>query len=41
LPLEQGQFFQVTKLIELGNQLFGQFSLAEADNFLKINVSYA
>lgn len=41
LPLEQGQFFQDSKFIELAKQSFGQFSLTEADNFLKINVSIA
>lgn len=41
VPLEQGQFFKDTRFIELGNQTFGQFSLTEYDNFLKINVSYA
>ncbi len=41
LPLEQGQFFKDTRFIDLGNETFGQFSLTEYDNFLKINVSYA
>jgi len=41
VPLEQGQFFKDTRFIELGNETFGQFSLTEFDNFLKINVSYA
>lgn len=41
VPLEQGQFFKDSRFIELGNQTFGQFSLTEYDNFLKINVSYA
>ena len=41
VPLDQGQFFKDTKFIDLGNQTFGQFSLTEYDNFLKINVSYA
>lgn len=41
VPLEQGQFFKDNRFIELGNQTFGQFSLTEYDNFLKINVSYA
>jgi len=41
VPLEQGQFFKDNKFIELGYQTYGQFSLTEPDNFLKINVSYA
>jgi len=41
VPLEQGQYFEDTKFIELGYRTFGQFSLTEYDNFLKINVTYA
>lgn len=41
VPLEQGQYFKDSRFIILGNQIFGQFSLTEYDNFLKINVSYA
>jgi hypothetical protein len=41
VPLEQGQFFKDNKFIELGKKTYGQFSLTEPDNFLKIDVSYA
>lgn len=41
VPLQQGQWFKDTNFIELGYQTFGQFSLTDYDNFLKINVQFA
>jgi hypothetical protein len=40
VPLQQGQWFKESNFIELGYQTFGQFSLTDYDNFLKINVQF-
>jgi hypothetical protein len=41
VPLQQGQWFKDSNFIELGYQTFGQFSLTDYDNFLKINVQFS
>lgn len=41
VPLQQGQWFKDTSFIELGYQTFGQFSLTDNDNFLKINIQFS
>jgi len=41
VPLQQGQWFKDSNFIELGSNTFGQFSLTDYDNFLKVNVQFA